>query len=234
MDEAATTMTPGERFIETYFNAAVMERYLPAILDGFVVTLQLAVLVVVSGILLGLALACLRAYRVRPLNVLIVCFADILRALPPLVLILIAYFGLPNVGVSLSAFAVIWIVLTLALAAFAEEIFWAGILSVAPGQWQAARSTGLSFTQTLLSVILPQAVRLTVPPLTNRAIAVTKSTALGMVIGLSDVLGAATTAQSFSGSATPLMMAAIAYVILFLPFVVVARWLESRFKWRHA
>ena len=221
-----------ERFVATFFDATVMERYLLAIAQGFLVTLQLAVLVVVSGILLGLLLAAARAYR-TPANILIVAFADVFRALPPLVLILIAYFGLPNVGLSLSAFMVIWIVLTLALGAFAEEIFWAGILSVDRGQWQAARSTGLTFTQALAHVVVPQAVRLTVPPLTNRAIAITKSTALGMVIGLPDILGAATTAQSFSGSASPLMMAAIAYLILFLPLTVAARWLEGRFKWQH-
>ena len=227
-------MTPLERFLDTFFNPAVMARYLPAILDGFVVTLELALVVVVTGTLLGLALACVRSYQVRLLNFLIVAFADTFRALPPLVLILIAYFGLPNLGVTLSAFMVIWIVLALTLAAFAEEIFWAGILSVERGQWQAARSTGLTFTQALIHVVLPQAVRLTVPPLTNRAIAITKATALGMVIGLPDILGQATTAQSFSGNASPLMMAAIAYTILFLPLVIASRWLEGRFKWRHA
>jgi len=235
MEEAAPAlMTPLQRFLDTFFNGAVIARYLPDILKGALVTLELAVLVVVTGTLLGLVLACLRAYRIAPLNVLIVAFADVLRALPPLVVILLVYFGLPNVGVALSAFVVIWIVLGLALAAFAEEIFWAGILSVDRGQWEAARSTGLGFTDALLSVVLPQAVRLTVPPLTNRAIAVTKQTALGMVIGLSDILGAATTAQSFSGNASPLMLAAIAYVILFLPLVLASRWLEGRFKWRRA
>ncbi|WP_232372617.1 amino acid ABC transporter permease [Acuticoccus mangrovi] len=211
-----------------------MAKYLPAIIGGMGVTLQLAVLVVVSGIVLGLLLACLRAYRIKALNIAIVAFSDVFRALPPLVIILIAYFGLPNVGLSLSAFVVIWLVLGLTLGAFAEEIFWAGILSIHKGQWEAARSTGLTFTQTLLSVVLPQAVRLTVPPLTNRAIAITKSTALGMVIGLPDILGEATTAQSFSGNASPLMMAAIAYIVLFLPLVVFSRWLETRFKWRQA
>ncbi|MEO1102318.1 MAG: amino acid ABC transporter permease [Pseudomonadota bacterium] len=230
----AAPLTPLQRFMDTFFNEAVIERYLPAIAKGFVVTLELAVLVVITGTLLGLLLACLRAYRFAPLNLLIVAFADIFRALPPLVLILLAYFGLPNVGVSLSAFLVIWLVLGLTLAAFAEEIFWAGILSIDKGQWQAARSTGLTFTQTLLFVVIPQAVRITVPPLTNRAIAITKSTALGMVIGLADILGAATTAQSFSGNASPLMMAAIAYVILFLPLVLASRWLEKSFKWKRA
>ena len=230
----AAPLTPLERFLDTFFNETVIDRYLPAIGKGFVVTLELSVLVVVSGVVLGLLLACLRSYRILPLNVLIVTFADVFRALPPLVVILLTYFGLPNVGVSLSSFMVIWIVLGLTLAAFAEEIFWAGILSIDKGQWQAARSTGLTYTQALVHVVLPQAVRLTIPPLTNRAIAITKSTALGMVIGLADILGEATTAQSFSGNASPLMMAAIAYLILFLPLVIASRWLEGRFKWKRA
>ena len=155
-----------------------------------------------------------------------------MRALPPLVLVLIVYFGLPNVGLNLPSYAVLWLVLSLVLAAFAEEIFWAGILSVRRGQWEAGRSTGLSFAQTLGYVILPQAVRLTVPPLTNRTIAITKNTALGTVIGVPEILNQATTAQSFSGNATPLMMGAIAYLVLFVPVVIVGRWIETRFAWR--
>ena len=130
-------------------------------------------------------------------------------------LILILYFGLPNLGINLSGFLVLWMVLTLVLAAFAEEIFWAGILSVPEGQWQAARSTGLGRFQTLIYVVIPQAVRMTVAPLTNRTIAITKNTALGMVIGVPELLNQATTAQSFAANATPLMMATIAYLILF-------------------
>src|SRR5205823_6323071 len=118
------------------------------------------------------------------------------------------------------------------LAAFAEEIFWAGILSIPKGQWEAARSTGLGFLGTLAYVVLRQAIRLTVPPLTNRTIAITKNTALGTVIGVGEILNQATTAQSFSGNATPLMMGAIAYVILFIPVVVFGRLLETRFAWR--
>ena len=113
--------------------------------------------------------------------------------------------------------AVLWLVLSLVLGAFAEEIFWAGILSVRKGQWEAARSTGLGFAQTLAYVILPQAIRLTVPPLTNRTIAITKNTALGSVIGVPEILNVATTTESFIGNATPLTMGAIAYVALFVP-----------------
>ena len=222
------------RLLDTFFNGTVFERYLPAILKGMVVTIEIAVVVVITGILLGLSLAVVRAFRVRAANALIVVFVDMFRALPPLVIVLIVYVGLPNVGINVPSFAVLWLVLALVLAAFAEEIFWAGILSIPKGQWEAARSTGLGFPATLAHVVLPQAIRLAVPPLTNRTIAITKNTALGTVIGVGEILNQATAAQSFSGNATPLMMGAIAYLILFVPVVALGRWLETRFAWRRA
>lgn len=227
-------MTTWERFVDTFFNWRVISQYLPEIAKGFVITCEIAVLVVISGLALGLVLAVLRSYRVRPLNLVIIIFVDTHRALPPLVLILLFYFGLPSVGLSFSGFAVLWIVLTLVLASFTEEIIWAGILSVDKGQWQAARSTGLGFTQAMFYVILPQAIRMTVPPLTNRTIAITKNTALGSVIGVAEILNEATSAQSFSGNASPLMAGAIAYLILFVPVIYFSRWIETRFAWKKA
>jgi polar amino acid transport system permease protein len=227
-------MDNGALFIDTFFKPELITRYLPDILGGMVVTAEIAVLVVVAGVAFGLALALIRSLRVRLVNLLIIVFADVARALPPLVLVLIVYFGLPNVGVVLPSYVVLWLVLSLLLAAFAEEIFWAGILSVRKGQWDAARSTGLTYVQTLVHVILPQAVRLTVPPLTNRTIAITKNTALGTVIGVPEILNQATTAESFSFNATPLMMGAIAYLVLFVPVVLAGRYIETRFAWRRA
>ncbi len=225
-------MTQYERFLDTFFNPEVMANYFPKIVEGLLVTCQIAVLVVVSGIVFGLALALLRSYRWTPVNLAIIFFVDMFRALPPLVLILILYFGLPNVGFTMSGYVVLWLVLTCVLAAFSEEIFWAGILSVDKGQWMASRSTGMSYTQTLLNVVMPRAIRLTIPPLTNRTIAITKNTALGMVIGVDELLNEATTAQAFSGNATPLMMGAIAYLMLFVPVVYLGRYIEHRFAWR--
>jgi polar amino acid transport system permease protein len=221
-------------FLEAFFKWELIERYFPAILKGVGITIEIASAVVLTGICAGLALAIIRAFRATALNILIVLFADSFRALPPLVLVLLVYFGLPNLGINLPSFAVLWIVLSLVLAAFCEEIFWAGILSIPKGQWEAARSTGMTFFATLAHVILPQAVRLAVPPLTNRTIAITKNTALGTVIGVSEILNQATAAQSFSGNATPLMMGAIAYLILFVPVVALGRFLETRFAWRRA
>jgi len=227
-------MTQWERFLDTFFNATVLAKYTPAILQGVWVTIELSILIVVVGVALGTGLAALRAYRIAPVSALIVLFADVFRAVPPLVLILIVFFGLPNAGIFLSSFLVLFLVLTLVLAAFAEEIIWAGITSVDKGQWEAARSTGLGFGQALVWVVMPQALRLAIPPLTNRAIAIIKMTALGTVIGVPDILNQATTAQSFSGNASPLMLAAVAYVALFLPLVIASRWIEHRFAWRKA
>lgn len=228
------SISGGSRFLQAFFNHDVMAQYWPMIVEGLWVTIELAVLVVISGILLGLVLASIRSYQKRPLNAAIIIFADLLRSLPPLVLMLIVYFGLPNLGISLSGFTVVWLVLSLALAAFAEEIFWAGINTVPVGQWEAARATGLGFLTTLTVIILPQAFKLAIPSLTNRAIAITKSTALGTVISVPEILNQATTAQSFSGNASPLLMGAAAYMLIFIPVVLFARYLETRFAWRNA
>jgi polar amino acid transport system permease protein len=223
-----------ERFVQTFFDPAMLASTWPAILRGMLVTVEIAILVVITGLALGLSLAVLRQRGGRVIEWPLIAFVDLCRAVPPLVIVLLVYFGLPNVGISLPSFAVLWLVLSLVLAAFAEEIFWAGMLSVRKGQWEAARSTGLSENQTLLYVVLPQAVRLAVAPLTNRTIAITKNTALGTVIGVPEIINQATTAVSFSGNATPLMMGALAYLILFIPVIALARWIEGRFAWRRA
>jgi len=220
------------RIAENFFDLEVMARYLPSILDGVLVTIHLAVLIVLSGLALGFVLAVVRAFQIRPVNWLIVLVVDVFRALPPIVIMIVFYFALPFVGISMSGFVVAWLSLTLVLASFAEEIFWTGILSVDRGQWEAARSTGLGFLQTLRDVVLPQAVRLTIPPLTNRTIVITKSTAIASVVAVQEILTQASAAQAFSANTTPLTMAAVAYLVIFLPLVVLSRWVESRFGWK--
>jgi polar amino acid transport system permease protein len=221
-------------FVDTFFRMDLIWQYWPDIVRAMVVTIEIAVCVVFTGITIGIALALLRSCGVRAPNFFIVVFCDVFRALPPLVLVLLAYFGLPNLGIYLPGFAVLWIVLSLVLAAFSEEIFWAGILSIRKGQWDAARSTGLSFVQALLFVVFPQALRLTVPPLTNRTIVIIKNTALGSIIGVPEILNVASTAESFVGNITPLTLGAIAYLVLFAPVTMFGRWLETRFTWKRA
>jgi polar amino acid transport system permease protein len=220
------------KFAETFLNWEVMREYAPKIAEGFVLTVELAAAIVITGLACGLALAVLRAFRIRALNLFIVAFVDVLRALPPLVIIIFFYFALPTVGIRMSGFFATWLALSLVLTAFAEEIFWAGILSIPKGQWEAARSTGLTFVQTLRDVVLPQAVRLTIPPLTNRTIAITKGTALGAVVAVGEILYQAQSGYSFSYNPSPLTLGAIAYLILFVPVVWFGRWVETRFAWK--
>jgi polar amino acid transport system permease protein len=220
------------RFADTFLNWEVMAQYAPKIVEGFFVTVHLAAVVVVTGIAVGLLLAVTRTLRLRLLNFFIILAVDVLRALPPLVLIMILYFALPTVGIKFSGFVATWLALSAILAAFSEEIFWAGIVAVPRGQWEAARSTGLGFTQTMNHVVLPQALRLTIPPLTNRTIAITKGTALGATVAVGEILYQAQTGYSFSYNPSPLTLGAIAYLILFIPVVWFGRWVETRFAWK--
>ncbi len=219
-----------ERFAETFLNAKVMARYWPDIVAGLGTTIELAALIVVSGLAAGLALAVLRSFGIRVVNWAIVFVVDLFRALPPLVIIVLIYFGLPSIDIAPSGFISTWLSLALVLMAFSEEIFWAGITAIPRGQWEAARSTGLGFGETLAHVILPQALRITIPPLTNRTIAITKGTALGSVVAVTEILGQASSAVSNSYNPSPLTLGAVAYLVLFLPVVIFGRWVERKFR----
>ena len=221
-----------DRFLTSFFNAEVAARYVAPMIDGMLLTMGLGLCVIATGLVLGLALAVLRIQHVKLINGFIIAFADIFRALPPLVVIILLFFAFPYIELSMSAFTATWLALSLVLAAFTEEIFWAGMLAIPKGQWEAARSTGMGSWGSLVHVILPQAVRMTVPPLTNRTIAITKGTALGSVVALHELLNVSSSASSEAGNATPLVMGAVAYLILFIPFVVLGRWVETRFAWK--
>jgi len=221
-----------DRFLASFFNAEVAARYVAPMIDGMLLTMGLGLCVIATGLVLGLGLAVLRIQHVKLINGFIIAFADIFRALPPLVVIILLFFAFPYIELSMSAFTATWLALSLVLAAFTEEIFWAGMLAIPKGQWEAARSTGMGSWGTLVHVILPQALRMTVPPLTNRTIAITKGTALGSVVALHELLNVSSSASSEAGNATPLVMGAVAYLILFIPFVVLGRWVETRFAWK--
>lgn len=224
-------MSNWDRFVFTFLNVDVARQYAGYVLAGLGVTIGIGVAVVATGVAAGLAMASVRSFGSRLANIPIVVFVDLFRSLPPLAIILVVYFGLPNLGIVMPSLVVLWLSLSCVLAAFAEEVFWAGITSVPPGQWLAARASGLTYGQALLHVILPQAARLAVPPLTNRAITITKNVALGSAIGVSEILGQAQSALALSSNATPLTIGAILYVLLFLPLIALSRSLERRWRW---
>ena len=221
-----------DRFLHYYFNLDYMWRSFPALLGGALVTLEIAAWTIALGLSLGLLLALVRAFRIRPVNFFIICFVDIFRALPPLVVIFMMFFALPYAGITINAFWCATLTLVLNMAAVAEEIFWAGIVSVERGQWEASQSTGIPFGWTLLAVVMPQGVRLAIPPLTNKMISITKMTALASVVAVPELLNQASTEQGVFANPTPLMLGAIMFLIIFAPFVQLSRWVERRFRWQ--
>ena len=218
-----------DQIVRYFFDFPLMAAYWPDILRGFLITVEMSILTVVIGIPLGLVLAVLRLYGIRPLNWLIIFYIDFFRSIPQLVLIVLAYFALPYFGLVLEPFTATVLALAIVLSAFAEEIFWAGINAVSKGQWEAGRSTGLSFTQTLAYIILPQVVRMSIPPLTNRAIGISKGTTLGSVVAVPELLNVTSSIQSNVANPTALTVGALLFLVLFLPFVRFTRWLERAY-----
>jgi len=224
--------------VRTFFDGQRMLAVLPELLHGLLVTVEIAGLSLMLGVLLGLVLAVLRVTISRPknpplvrmLNLPLVFYVDAFRAIPPLVILVVVYFALPYLGIFLPRFWSAVLVFVLVLTAFAEEIFRAGIESVNPGQMEAARSLGLTFIQTMVYVIVPQAFRFVIPPLTSRLIAIAKDVSLASVIGVSDLLKAAKIDIARSGNYSALTAAAILFTLLFLPFIRLSGLAERRLR----
>ena len=199
--------------VETFFNAGIVAKTAPLILAAAWQTLAVGLLIVVTGVLAGTLLASVRyATRSRVLRGLIVAYADIMRALPPLVLLILVYFALPYVDIAMGAVMATWLCLSLVLAAFIEECVWSGLCTTPPGQMEAARSTGMTWLAAMQHVVLPQALRTALPQITNRCIATVKNTALGSVIGFSEVLGTAQVASSDFANPTPLTLLSLIHI----------------------
>ncbi|MBX7021072.1 amino acid ABC transporter permease [Providencia rettgeri] len=218
-----------DQIVYYFFNWTLSSPHLHEIMQGFWVTLQMAVMTVVLGTVLGLGLAVLRCYGWRPVNILMTLYVDVFRAIPQLVIIVLVFFALPSVGIVIDPMPATVLALSLVLSAFAEEIFWSGIAAVPTGQWEAGRSTGMGFSQTLFAIILPQAVRLAIPPLTNRAIGITKGTTLGSVIAVPELLNVSSNIQSTIANPTAFTAGAFLFCLIFFPFVYLTRVLERRY-----
>lgn len=216
-----------ERFADHYLNTEILLRYGPEIVAGIWVTLGVAVATVAIGVGLGLAMAVVLVARVPVLRWVVSCWVEVFRTLPQLAVIIFVYFGLPYAGITVSPFWATAGALGAVLSAFAAEIFRSAIQALPMGQWDAAAALGLRFRGIFFLVILPQAVRLAVPLLTNRAIAITKGTALGTAVALPEILGRAQSAMAIAANPSPLTLAAALYLVLFLPLVVASRWLEA-------
>lgn len=217
-----------DQIIENYFNLAVMAHALPYVFAGFLVTVQVSLCVIAIGIGTGFALALLRSAENPVVNALITIYIEVFRTLPQLVVLIFVYFALPYAGIRLSPFFAVAIALGAVLSAFAAEIFWAAINALPKGQWEASAALGMSRWQCLFSIIVPQAVRLATPLLTNRTIAITKGTALGVAVSLQETLGSAQSVMAIMANPSPLTLAAGFYLLFFIPLVIASRKIEKR------
>jgi polar amino acid transport system permease protein len=217
-----------EAIVQNFFNVEIMARVLPYLLTGLGVTLLLSLLVVPLGLAGGLAVAVLYSLRLRWVSVLVIAYVDFFRAFPPLVLLLFLYFGLPFFGVDIPAIVAVALGFLLNTSAYYGEIFRAGIDSIARGQSEAARSTGLSWLQTMAYIIVPQATRNVLPDLVSNTMEVVKLTTLASVVAIPELLDAARNAQALTYNPTPIVLAALMYLVMLWPVVRLVSRLEHK------
>lgn len=204
---------------DTFLNWGVFVDTLPLLLSGLWITVGLGVAAILLGLAGGLFLVLLRLYGGVALRPVAVLYIDVFRSIPVLVLLIVIYYALPFVGVRLSPFGAATTALSLVSAAYSAEILRAGIEAVPRGQFEAADALGFGALRRMSDIVLPQAVKLVIPPLTSNAINVLKDTALASVVAMPDLLKQATQAQALAANPTPLIGAALIYVVILLPCV---------------
>lgn len=220
-----------EALATNFFNLAVYREVFPYLLQGLLTTIGLSALVIPLGLACGLALAiAATTTRKRWLRILIAVHIDVFRALPPLVLLIFIYYGAPFLGLDLPKLLAVALGFMLNNSSYYAEVFRAGLLAVPKGQMEAARSTGLSAAQAMAYVVLPQAARNCLPDLVGNSIEVVKLTTIASVVALPELLRNARDAQSLLYNPSPIVLAALMYVVVLWPLV---RWL-SRLEHRGA
>jgi polar amino acid transport system permease protein len=214
--------------IDNFLNPAIIVQMWPFLLHGFWNTLLLTLLAVPLGIATGALVAVLYSTHVRPLKWAVILYVDFFRSIPPLVLLVFLFFGLPFMGIEVPGLVAVTFAFMLNTSSYYGEIFRAGIESIERGQWEAARSTGLGWWQTMAYVVLPQATRNVAPDLTGNTLEVIKATSLASVVAFPELLRQAQIAQGLVYNPTPLIMAALMYLALLWPLVRVLSRMERR------
>jgi polar amino acid transport system permease protein len=212
--------------LQQFFNLEIMGKALPLVLQGLRTTLLICAIVIPMGLLGGVLVALAGRSSLRALRILVTLLVDLMRALPPLVVLILVYSGLPFLGLRISPLTAVAVAFFLNNAAYYGEIIRAGIESVPAGQWEAARSTGLRADQTVLWVILPQGLRNVLPDLVSNTVEVVKLTSLASVVSLQEMLYSADMARSLTFNASPIVLAALIYFALLWPAVRLVSRLE--------
>lgn len=208
-----------ELLLNSFLNIGILAQTWPYLLAGFWMTVKLCLVVIPIGVAGGLTVALLSTVRNPLVRWTVVAYVDFFRAFPPLVLLMFIAFGLPFMKIDLGAFGAVAVAFLLNTSSYYGEIFRAGIESVPKGQFEAARSTGLSAAQTLTYIVVPQATRNVIPDLIGNTLEVVKLTSLASVVALPELLYAARQAQSVTYNATPVIAAGLIYLVCLWPLV---------------
>ena len=214
--------------LHQFLNFEIMQKVWPLLLRGLGTTLWLCVIVIPLGLIGGLLAALATNSSRRWIRWPSIALVDFFRAIPPLVLLVLLYSGLPFAGIRLTPIQAVAIGFLLNTSSYYGEIYRAGIESVGRGQWEAARSTGLTWGQTLGYVVLPQAVRNVLPDLVSNTIEVVKLTSIASVVSFPELLYSAEMARSLTFNSSPVVLAAALYLAILWPLVRLVSRLERR------
>lgn len=217
-----------DELVTTFLNIGILKQVWPLLLQGFWMTLALAAVAVPLSVAGGVAIAMGQDSSSKPLRMLLVAYVDVMRAIPPLVLLIFIFFGLPFLGLKLNEFTAAVLALTLNGSSYFAEIFRAGIESVPQGQREAARSTGLTWRQSMTYVVVPQGTRNVLPDLISNTVELVKQTSIASAVALQELLRSAQLAQGLLYNPTPLVAVAIVYFLMFWPFVRMVSRLQNK------
>ena len=222
------------RVQDDFFNPHYAAKYLGSIMQGLWLNLRMLIVCELAILVLGLAIALLRTLRgpiFFPIRALAAIYTDFFRGMPLIVLLYIIGFGVPGLrlaGVPKSAVILGGVAIVLTYSAYVAEVFRAGIQSVHPSQRAAARSLGLTYSQTMRHVVVPQAVRRVLPPLLNDFVALQKDTGLISVLGAVDAVRAAQIGVYQDFNYTPYVVAGVVFVLFAIPVIRVADYVTTR------
>ena len=226
---------PGwEQVKQSFFNGGEARDAFPLVARAFLLNVKMFLIAEVLILLFALVIAVLRGLPgpvFFPLRALAIAYTDLFRGVPTILVVLLLGFGVPGLNLTgIPTDPVFWGVVSLVLvySAYVSEVYRAGIESIHPSQEAAARSLGLTRTQALRFVILPQAVRRVIPPLLNDFIGLQKDTALVSVLGSVDALQSANINSAADFNYTPYLIAAFFFVIITIPLARFTDWLILR------
>jgi len=222
--------TQWERVRFQFFNMEKLDGVWELYFYGLLVTLRLSAVAAAAAMFLGLILGILRSLHNPVLELFLSAYIDFFRAMPLIVNMVIVFYALPFLGINLNAFWSAATSLILMNSAYQAEIFRSGIESISKRQVEAARSLGLRPMQAMRLVVLPQAVRVIIPPLSNNLVSLVKDTAVAYVITVPELLTKARHAVVWKRNPTPLIFSMFIYLATLLPLTKYTRYLENRSK----